>query len=399
MIIFTRLLLIALCSTSLCRGQAIKLEDLKKGTIFLVRFDIGSARVDPASAPDLDVIAEGFKRYEGLRIEIAGHTDFKGDPMRNLKLSKKRAEVVRSYLAAHGVAKYTMQVSAYGGTAPLSKEISEMNRRVEVRILENPALPKNVFGAYQRKPDDYTVEQTSLPSPAITPTSSVPLRKVALVIGNDAYAGYPRLKNPANDANLMSTTLRGLGFDVATYTDVGYSQMIKAIKDFSYTLNGSDVVLFYFAGHGMQFNGENYLLPVDVALKNGANDLPFEAVNSNIVLRVLEYTNKESLNILVLDACRTTPFQTGTRSGGDGLAEIRPPTGTVVAYSTSPGAVALDGDGSNGVYTQELARQMTVPQRIEDLFMHTRVAVENSTNGRQSPWELFRLRGVYYFAK
>jgi hypothetical protein len=399
MITIRTLIVITLCSASLCTGQTITPEDLKKGTIFLIKFDIGSSRVDPVSLPDLDVLVEGFKRFEGLRVEVAGHTDFKGDPMKNLKLSRQRAEVVRSYLISRGVSQRLIQVSANGGTEPLSLEISEINRRVEITILQNPDLPKNVFGAYQRRTDEYTPEQSSLPAPAITPNTAIPLKKVALVIGNAQYGGYPSLKNPAHDADLMTTTLKGLGFEVATYTDLGYAPMIKAIKDFSYTLNGSDVVLFYFAGHGMQFNGENYLLPVDVALKNGANDLPFEAVNSSIVLKVLEYTNKESLNILVLDACRTTPFQIGTRSGGDGLAEIRPPTGTVVAYSTSPGAVALDGDGNNGVYTQELARQMTVPQRIEDLFMHTRVAVEKSTNGRQSPWELFRLRGVYYFAK
>lgn len=197
----------------------------------------------------------------------------------------------------------------------------------------------------------------------------------------------------------MSETLQTLGFNVKTFFDLSYEKMVKVIKEFSYELNGADVVLIYYAGHGMQLNGENYLLPVDVVLKEGAKDLPFEGLNAGLILRILDYTNQENLNIIILDACRNNPFSSGTRNMGDGLAEIKPPNGTIVAYSTSPGSVAYDGDGEYGIYTEELVKQIVNPQRVEDVFMKTRLAVEKRTDGHQSPWELFRLRSVYYFKR
>jgi len=113
----------------------------------------------------------------------------------------------------------------------------------------------------------------------------------------------------------------------------------------------------------------------------------------------LEYTNKESLNILILDACRNSPYNTGTRGSGDGLAELKAPTGTIIAYATSPGSVAYDGEGNNGVYTSQLVKQLNKSQRVEDVFMQTRINVEQITDGKQSPWELFRLRSIFYFKK
>jgi uncharacterized caspase-like protein len=153
----------------------------------------------------------------------------------------------------------------------------------------------------------------------------------------------------------------------------------------------------YFAGHEMQFNGDNYLLPTDISLQNGSNDLPLEGINSKTILKILEYTNTESLNILILDACRSSPYNTNTRGTSSGLAELKAPTGTIIAYATSPGSVAYDGAGNNGVYTSQLAIQLNKPQR--DVFMQTRLNVEAITNGKQSPWELFRLRSIFYFKK
>jgi len=103
--------------------------------------------------------------------------------------------------------------------------------------------------------------------------------------------------------------------------------------------------------------------------------------------------------MIILDACRSIPFSSGTRGAGEGLAEIKPPTGTIIAFATSPGSVAFDGEGENGVYTTELVKQMNKAQRVEDLFMQTRLGVEKVTGGRQSPWELVRLRGIFYFKK
>lgn len=156
--------------------------------------------------------------------------------------------------------------------------------------------------------------------------------------------------------------------------------------------------MFYYAGHGLQHQGNNYLLPTDVALKNGPVDLQFETVNVDVIFNTLEYTNNESLNMIVLDACRNNPFSSWARSGGTGLAELKPPSGSLIAYSTSPGSIAFDGDGTNGVYTAALAQELLKPQRLEDVFMQTRLKVEQQTNGSQSPWELFRLRAAYQLA-
>jgi uncharacterized caspase-like protein len=186
---------------------------------------------------------------------------------------------------------------------------------------------------------------------------------------------------------------------VSEYKNLGHAKMMEALRSFTTQIEGADIVFFYFAGHGLQHQGSNYLLPTDVALKNGPLDLQFEAIKVDVIFNLLEYTNKESLNIIVLDACRNNPFSTWTRSAGSGLAEMKPPSGSLIAFATSPGAFAFDGTGSNGVYTEALAEELKKPQRLEDVFMNTRLKVERKTNGVQSPWELFRLRAAYQLAE
>ncbi|WP_420319296.1 caspase family protein [Ekhidna sp.] len=380
-------------------AQKINFSDLKQGTTFLVKFNQGRSTLDSVAKEDLRIIAKGFEEYDDLKIEVAGHTDFRGNLKANIKLAKMRADIVTDFLIENGADKKRIEVNAYGGARPLSEEVAAMNRRVELTVVKNSDLAKNFFGVYQRNSEEYTAEQKEVPINEIREDRQSPIKKVALIIGNDDYRGIGTLKNPSNDAQLMFTTLNDLGFEVHHHVNLNYQTMIGAIKEFSYIINGADIVLFYYAGHGMQLNGDNYLIPIDATLKNGSKDLTFEAINTNILLKVFEYTNKESLNILILDACRNNPYQTGARSAGSGLSEMRPPTGTVIAFATSPGAIAFDGDGNNGVYTQELVKQMKKPQRIEDVFMKTRINVEEATDNQQSPWELFRLRGIYYFKK
>ncbi len=380
-------------------SQDLSVDDLKQGTVFLVKFGQGMAKMDPSAKTNLDIIVNGFEKFDDLQIEVAGHTDFRGDAKANQKLAKLRAKIVSDYLIAQGTPKKSVKTVSYGGERPLSKEIAEMNRRVEITVLKNSSLGRNYFGVSNRSSESFETDIAEIPVPSVTKDQFSDAKKLALVIGNGNYTEIVKLKNPTNDADLMQKTLTELGFEVYDYKNLSYTQMIDAIKNFSYELHGVDIVLFYFAGHGLQFNGSNYLLPVDVELKNGSMDLTFEAINSNIILKVLEYTNEDNLNILILDACRNTPFLEGNRSMGNGLVELKPPTGSVIAYATSPGSVAFDGEGNNGVYTLELTKQMVKPQRIEDVFMNTRINVEEVTNMEQSPWELFRLRGIYYFNK
>ena len=145
----------------------------------------------------------------------------------------------------------------------------------------------------------------------------------------------------------------------------------------------------------MEVDGTNYLVPVDANISS-ALDVKLKTIPMTGVLRTMELTNDEGLNMIILDACRNNPFPTGRRSGGSGLARVQAPSGTLIAYATDPGSVASDGDTDNGLYTGELVKQLRLSQRIEDIFMNTRNAVEQKSDGAQRPWEEARLKGVFY---
>jgi hypothetical protein len=164
-------------------------------------------------------------------------------------------------------------------------------------------------------------------------------KRVALVIGNGAYADSP-LKNPVNDARAMTAALNALGFDVIARENVTQKQMQRAIAEFGRKVAGGGVGLFYYAGHGMQVGGKNYLLPVDAVIESEA-DVRLETVD---VDAVLDQVRDNRLNLVILDACRNNPFERRFRGGGRGLAIVEAPVGTMIAYATAPGKVARDGD-------------------------------------------------------
>lgn len=224
-------------------------------------------------------------------------------------------------------------------------------------------------------------------------------KRVALIFGNSNYQGAAHLGvNPVNDANDIAKTLQKLGFRIIVKTDANLNTMNDALRDFGQESRDADVALFYFAGHGMQIDRLNYLLPVGVNIKD-KNDVSFEAVSVSTVQQIMETNNAKRLNIIILDACRNNPFRSWSRGGENGLADVNPPSGTLIAFATSPGSIASNGMGRNGLYTGELIKQLLIPQRIEDVFINTRVEVEKKSGGNQSPWELARLRGVYYLKK
>jgi WD40 repeat protein len=223
---------------------------------------------------------------------------------------------------------------------------------------------------------------------------TVSQKKVALVIGNASYQYTNKLNNTVNDADGMAATLSELGFDVLKITDGTYEQMKNAIYAFGDRVQDVDVSVFYYAGHGLEVDGANYLVPVDADLQS-AVDVRQKTIPLTGVLRTVEVTNNEGLNMIILDACRNNPFPTGKR-GGAGLAKVNAPSGMIIAYATDPGSVASDGAGAHGLYTGELIKQMKVSQRIEDVFMNTRNQVEDLSKGSQRPWEEARLKGVFY---
>ncbi len=224
-------------------------------------------------------------------------------------------------------------------------------------------------------------------------------KRVALVIGNGNYTGVSPLANPPNDARLMAGTLRSLGFEVIEKIDASQKSMKRAVRAFGDLLEagGDDAVgLFYYAGHGVQVKGANYIIPVDAQIiKEG--DVSIESIDANDVLSMMEHSGA-GLNFVILDACRNNPFLSSNRSGSRGLAEMNAPTGSFIAYATSPGDVAADGDGVNSPYTTALSNAMLEPGiAVERMFRKVRNNVRSATNNDQTPWESSSLIGEDFF--
>jgi len=222
-------------------------------------------------------------------------------------------------------------------------------------------------------------------------------KRLALIIGNSEYDSSP-LRNPENDASSMAAELEALGFEVMLGTNASKDEMLVSIRDFGAKLKTHQGVgLFYFAGHGLQVQGRNYLVPVDANIQK-EQDVELEAVDLQRVLGEMEFAGN-NLNIVVLDACRNNPYASSFRSGGgSGLATTTAPQGTFIAFATAPGQVAADGTGSNGLYTQELIAAMREPGvKIEDVFKKVRMNVYNLSGKTQVPWENSSIFGDFYF--
>ncbi len=220
-------------------------------------------------------------------------------------------------------------------------------------------------------------------------------KRVALVIGNSRYESAP-LRNPVNDANLVAATLREIGFDVIARTDATLREMQLAIREFSRKIQNGSVGLFYYAGHGMQSAGRNFLIPIGASIEV-EGDVVLEGLDLNSVLEQMGMAQNR-LNIVILDACRNNPFTRSFRSGSQGLAQVNAPAGTFIAYATAPGQTASDGKGQNGLYTQELMANLRSPGLpIEEVFKRVRVQVKQKSNGVQIPWDASSLEGSFYF--
>ena len=222
-------------------------------------------------------------------------------------------------------------------------------------------------------------------------------RRTALVIGNGDYDSAP-LRNPVNDARDMAAALEKLGFRVTLEQNASRRRMKTAINQLGKQLKDGGVGLFYYAGHGIQVKGRNYLLPVDADIM-GESDVEYEAVDAGRVLgKMADAQNR--LNIVILDACRNNPFARSFRKPETGLARMDAPTGSLVVYATAPGQSAADGEGKrNGVFTGHLLTFMTQPGlKVEDVLKRTRVAVMKETDNLQVPWNSSSLTGDFYFA-
>ena len=229
---------------------------------------------------------------------------------------------------------------------------------------------------------------------AACPSLAAPGKRIALVIGNSAYQHTSLLANPANDADDIAAALSALGFEVTKRQDLKKHEMDSTLGAFAGSLKGAEIGLFYYAGHGLQVSGHNYLVPVDAKLES-ASALDFEAVRLDVIQRIME--NETQTNVLILDACRDNPLtrnlarSMGTRSGaiGKGLAAQESGAGTIISYSTQPGNVALDGTGKrNSPFAEALVKHLPSEGKgLSSVLVNVRNDVMTATAKRQVPWE------------
>lgn len=233
---------------------------------------------------------------------------------------------------------------------------------------------------------------------AVTPVAVAPAlseQRIALLIGNGKYGSAP-LTNPVNDVRAMAKVLVATGFKVIVVENAGKKEMQSALRDFGDAIRNGGVGLFYYAGHGMQIKGRNFLIPIDASMER-EDEVAYSSVDASQVLDKMEAA-KNRLNIVILDACRNNPFGRGSRSVESGLAQMDAPVGTLIAFSTAPGSVASDGAGQNGLYTQHLLEAIKLPgAKIEDVFKQVRASVRKDSGGKQIPWENTSLEGDFIF--
>jgi len=220
---------------------------------------------------------------------------------------------------------------------------------------------------------------------------------MALVIGNSSYRRLAALRNPGNDANAVSEALKASGFDVTLLADCSRVRMVESLRAYTEQLRARQGIgLFYFAGHGLQLDWRNYLLPVDASVES-ARDVPRHGVDvAELMAGLTQAANP--LNVVILDACRDNPFAQDRRVDQKGLSQMDAPPNTLLAYATSPGHTASDGEGANGLYTEHLVREMgAADAKIEDVFKRVRLGVRRKSAGQQIPWESTSLEEDFYF--
>jgi tetratricopeptide (TPR) repeat protein len=285
-----------------------------------------------------------------------------------------------------------------------SRNAGEEKKTTQVIVKNNASTTKNQQAAPApgNQNESSAVQQVNTGLVPALATAYKDEKRYALVIGNSNYnKDIGILKNPVNDATDVATELRKSNFEVQLITNCTYVQLREAMRKFHEKLtNGprdQTVGLFYYAGHGVQYQDENYLVPIDADVKFEDDVARMCFPVQRMVLANMERSNSR-MNIVILDACRNNPFPATTRSVSSGLGEMKRARGSFIAYATSPGSVASDGAGRNGLYTQELIKALKKPNlTIEQVFKDVRMNVLRLSGDKQYTWDSSNIIGEFYF--
>jgi tetratricopeptide (TPR) repeat protein len=290
------------------------------------------------------------------------------------------------------------------GTKPVANRTAGEEKSTKVIVQNNQKTkaeqPKATPPVQDKPSEQVTAVKTAL-IPAIA-ESYKDEKRYALVIGNSNYnKEIGVLKNPVNDATDVATELRNSDFEVQLLTNATYIQIREAMRKFQEKLtNGprdQTVGLFYYAGHGVQYQDENYLVPIDASVQFEDDITRMCFPVQRMVLNNMERTNSR-MNIVILDACRNNPFPATSRSLGQGLGEMKRARGSFIAFATAPGSVASDGTGRNGLYTQEFLKALRKPGlTIEQVFKDVRMNVLRLSGDKQYTWDSSNIIGEFYF--
>jgi len=289
-----------------------------------------------------------------------------------------------------GIKKYTMVKRS-----SITKEMEQIKKSI-AESTPPSKMTASVMGAIHSGPDRAIPAETSSLAERYKNE-----KRYALVIGNATYKRVSALRNPVNDATDMAAVLQSMNFEVQRLTDATYMEIRSAFQKFHEKLVNSPpnetVGLVYYSGHGLQDDGENYLVPVDASI-DYEDDIARQCFPvQKIILGNMERSNSR-MNILILDACRSNTFPSNTREIGSGLAEMKTGKGSFVAYSTAPGSTASDGVGRNGLYTQELIKAIQKPGlTIEQVFKEVRINVLRLSGEQQYTWDNSNIMGEFYF--
>lgn len=335
-------------------------------------------------------------------------------------LVKAKEDFLNGVALSPGNADLSRELGKLDKVVLVSRSTPENTNKVEQSAAKKDEQPKKNnaatgAGAKKEEPVVSISNTNAAKTPAQQPASSQSVsgqpslaefykdeKRYALVIGNSAY---PRtigsLKNPVNDATDMAKELQSSNFEVDLLTNATYGQMRAALLKFKEKIDAGDpektVALFYFAGHGLQHEQENYLVPIDAAVEFEDDISRYCFPAQRMVLSNMERSNAR-MNILILDACRNNPFPALNRSVTQGLGEMRRARGSFIAYATAPGSVASDGSGKNGLYTQELLKAMRKPGlTIEQVFKEVRANVLRLSGDKQNTWDSSNIIGEFYF--